>query len=677
MTLGALSWPVLLAIVGVASVIVIGLHLLRLRRRKVVVPHLAIFEEAIGSAATAKRVDWLRRILALLLSLLIAGALSLSLGEPELPRNDKGEIRILVIDQSLSMEARDETGRSRRDRALEEAARWIESKDENDSMAILAADHMPLILSPLSKDRDALKSSLRQSTKGWGEAALRETLMLGRDLIEEAQRRAPAPHQALEMVVLTDEPMEEIVEEVFGNTAMQESAENSSNETDEAGALLIRILPIQFAGGRDNLAIAELAARRLPSDPTRVRTLAHIENHGPSDRKARLELSSESGPLESLEIRLPPHSSDVFFFDDLPLTEGRIDASLHLEDAASEALFEDNWASALVAPRERVRVHLISRGNLYLEAALLLDPSFELTMSGEGDPFPERGIDLYVLDSVAPKLPPRVPALIFIDPRMSEGDAPELGPLLGELLDRPRIRTEREEDPIVRGARLYETNIKEARSIRLLRGERGLAHSGKDALLSLVERDERRMLVFGFRIEESDLPLRAAFPLILMRGADALLGRTAEYRPPHRQFEPIELESGGKELSLHRPTVASLPDHRDADASHREGNAPERLLSVGGYARFIPMAQGVYRVEGEGFEAEFVVARSALDESRIAREETLSGSLSESATAHAPSANPPHLRTLFMRLPLLTLLLSFALVLLVLESLFYHRRWIE
>lgn len=30
-----------------------------------------------------------------------------------------------------------------------------------------------------------------------------------------------------------------------------------------------------------------------------------------------------------------------------------------------------------------------------------------------------------------------------------------------------------------------------------------------------------------------------------------------------------------------------------------------------------------------------------------------------------------------MRLPLLTLLLSFALVLLVLESLFYHRRWIE
>lgn len=235
MTLGALSWPVLLAIVGVASVIVIGLHLLRLRRRKVVVPHLAIFEEAIGSAATAKRVDWIRRILALLLSLLIAGALSLSLGEPELPRNDKGEIRILVIDQSLSMEARDETGRSRRDRALEEAARWIESKDENDSMAILAADHMPLILSPLSKDRDALKSSLRQSTKGWGEAALRETLMLGRDLIEEAQRRAPAPHQALEMVVLTDEPMEEIVEEVFGNTAMQESAENSSNETDEAG----------------------------------------------------------------------------------------------------------------------------------------------------------------------------------------------------------------------------------------------------------------------------------------------------------------------------------------------------------------------------------------------------------------------------------------------------------
>src|SRR5690554_8149217 len=132
MILGALSWPLLLAILGATFALIVTLHLLRLRRRKVEVPHLALFEESLGSAAAARRVDWLCRLLALLLSLLIAGAIGLSLGEPELRERSDGEATILVIDQSLSMEAIDADGRSRRERAVEVAKRRIEAKSRRD-----------------------------------------------------------------------------------------------------------------------------------------------------------------------------------------------------------------------------------------------------------------------------------------------------------------------------------------------------------------------------------------------------------------------------------------------------------------------------------------------------------------------------------------------------------------
>lgn len=667
MILGALSWPLLLAILGATFALIVTLHLLRLRRRKVEVPHLALFEESLGSAAAARRVDWLRRLLALLLSLLIAGAIGLSLGEPELRERSDGEATILVIDQSLSMEAIDADGRSRRKRAVEVAKRRIEAKSRRDAMAIIAMDHVPIPLSGLIRDKDALLDALEiartRTGAGWGSAAPREAMELARALLRDQPKAS--------ILLFTDD--HEIAQKL-----QIEMAELEASEAEP------RVDVITILDPAENLAIAELAARRLPSDPARVHTLIRIENHGPSERRARLNLSSSAGLIESRMLTLGPFANEQLYFDDLPLLDGRIDAELIAEDDLIEALSRDDKASVAVAPRARVRAHLMTEGNLYIEAALLLDPSIELTKSRPGEALPsgvEGGIDLYILDGVEAELPPRAAAIVFLDPRASSSILAETG----RIIERPLIRTEREEDAIVRGARLYETNIKEARALRVERHERILARTANEPIIALLEREQRRMFVFGFRIEESDLPLRAAFPLLLMRGIDELLGREAVYQAPHRQYEAVELRTDAGALELKRiDNSPKAPNGSDA--------RPRILRAAEGRARFIPSVPGVYharpitdeRAEGpiEKVQSaptdvqEVVISRAAPDESAVYVELENADVDKLGRAFEAEDALEAAPRRAFTP-SLLTLLLLGGLALLLAESALYHLRWIE
>lgn len=667
MILGALSWPLLLAILGATFALIVTLHLLRLRRRKVEVPHLVLFEESLGSAAAARRVDWLRRLLALLLSLLIAGAIGLSLGEPELRERSDGEATILVIDQSLSMEAIDADGRSRRERAVEVAKRRIEAKSRRDAMAIIAMDHVPIPLSGLIRDKDALLDALEiartRTGAGWGSAAPREAMALARALLRDQPKAS--------ILLFTDD--HEIAQKL-----QIEMAELEASEAEP------RVDVITILDPAENLAIAELAARRLPSDPARVHTLIRIENHGPSERRARLNLSSSAGLIESRMLTLGPFANEQLYFDDLPLLDGRIDAELIAEDDLIEALSRDDKASVAVAPRARVRAHLMTEGNLYIEAALLLDPSIELTKSRPGEALPsgvEGGIDLYILDGVEAELPPRAAAIVFLDPRASSSILAETG----RIIERPLIRTEREEDAIVRGARLYETNIKEARALRVERHERILARTANEPIMALLEREQRRMLVFGFRIEESDLPLRAAFPLLLMRGIDELLGREAVYQAPHRQYEAVELRTDAGALELKRiDTSPNDPDAPDA--------RPRILRAAEGRARFIPSVPGVYQAKPVADDRaerpiekaqsappdiqEVVISRAAPDESAVYVELENADVDKLGRAFEAEDALEAAPRRAFTP-SLLTLLLLGGLALLLAESALYHLRWIE
>src|SRR4051794_28609731 len=98
-----------LAAAGVAALT--GLYLLKLRRRRVIVPHAALWVAHAGERRSERWARRLRRWLSLALQLLLFGLLLLAAADPQPAAADRaGRSVVVLIDRSASMSATDEPG---------------------------------------------------------------------------------------------------------------------------------------------------------------------------------------------------------------------------------------------------------------------------------------------------------------------------------------------------------------------------------------------------------------------------------------------------------------------------------------------------------------------------------------------------------------------------------------
>jgi hypothetical protein len=616
------TWTWVLGTLAATSALVVLIHLLRLRRRRREVAFLPLFEEALGDAASAKRVDWIRRLLALLFSLAIVTALVLSLGDPRTPAGDDGRSIVILVDTSLSMEAR-EGERSRLAMAKDAARAIVHGLAGDDRAAVVAMGDAPLPLSPLTGDVQTLDHAIDTIARGRGTASVGAALELASDMLSGR----PGP----EIVVIGD-----------GGYA-------------EAGAALppegARLSGVRVGERAENLSIQAFATRRLPLDPSRASVLLRVANHGESAREARIELWSKASIIEAHHVSLAEGEVKTLDLDDVPVIEERLEARLVPTDGIEEGLTADDIAYASISPRRQVRVHVVSPGNLYLEAALLLDPTVSVTESSQGAPLPEGHVDLYVFDRTAPSATVSAPALYIAPPESPAGALPIR---LGPKLESPYVEALKREDGLVAGLRFFDVNIKEARALLLADGDVSLGRFGRHTLLARGEREGVPFVVMGFAIEESDLPLRITWPLFLLRTVDALTRRDAVYRPPHREGHPVEIDLAA----------------RDGEAEWVPPHGAPRVIPVDeGRVRFVPVDPGVHAIQTDDARVELVVQPTAKTESDLAVPDVL-------RIADAELGPPSDARSEPLGRPMLALL-GFAALLLLLEHLFFHRRWIE
>src|SRR5690606_28030239 len=80
-----------------------------------------------------------------------------------------------------------------------------------------------------------------------------------------------------------------------------------------------------------------------------------------------------------------------------------------------DQLAADNHAYALMPERRRVKVLVVTKGNTYLEAALLLDEYLEVTLAAPDTPLPKERFDVTVLDGVAPAIEAMHGSLLYLD----------------------------------------------------------------------------------------------------------------------------------------------------------------------------------------------------------------------------------------------------------------------
>jgi hypothetical protein len=143
--------------------------------------------------------------------------------------------------------------------------------------------------------------------------------------------------------------------------------------------------------------------------------------------------------------------------------------------------------------------------------------------------------DAIIFDSFVPEAPPSANAL-YIDPR---GDASPF-PVRGEIKD-PLVTELATEHPLARWLALKDLNITRASRFQLGPGDVAVASSLRQPIIAARERDGRRVVALGFDLKQSDLPLRVAFPILLVNTLEWFAGTDGGLVASFATGRPIRL----------------------------------------------------------------------------------------------------------------------------------------
>ncbi|MBN8616978.1 MAG: BatA domain-containing protein, partial [Deltaproteobacteria bacterium] len=146
------AWPEIGAAFALTAAALVVLYLVRLRRRVVTVPWIALFRDALPDQRTTSFFTRLKNLLSLLLVLIVAALIALALGQPRLAEEeDDARTLVIVIDASASMQARlaIDAPTTRFDRARDAALARLATLGPEDRAIVLAAGAHARVVHPM------------------------------------------------------------------------------------------------------------------------------------------------------------------------------------------------------------------------------------------------------------------------------------------------------------------------------------------------------------------------------------------------------------------------------------------------------------------------------------------------------------------------------------------------
>lgn len=636
MTFTGLSGAELWAALAAATALTVALYLLRPRRRRLQVPFAPLWQAALAVASASRLHRRLRHLWSLLLALAIALGLVLALGDPRrLDPTDRGHT-VAVVDCSPSMGATD-VSPDRLGSATEALRTRIANLPAGDEMLIARMAEAPTPLTPMTGDRRVLMAALDALDLGHHEADLDAALDFAQDML--AGRTRP---QVL----------------VFSDGQVRDAAPGSADaQRQRTQAAPVWQHTVGLRG--DNLAITALSARRHLRSRGDTELSVGMHNAGASARAARLTLTAGGRPLLTEEVQLAAGQYLSRSFGPLSGADERIEAHLQALDD-DELLDTDNHAFASLPARPRTRVLAVTAGNLYLQAALLLDGHLEVEVVAPEQYEGADAHDMVVFDDYVPATPPGVPA-VFLHPAPPEGSDYPMR-VVGELRA-PHFDRLRREAPILRFTALRDVNVADALHVVPAPGDRVLAASSQGPLIVAGARAGHPFVALTFDPRDSDLPLRAAWPLLLLNIVDS-------FRPPEFTFQP------GYRVGQRVDLRGIASEQRPAEIDLRDP-AGRRLPAtvVDGELRFTPRRPGFHSLQYPGRARTLSVNPPADLNPRLAPQPVLPAVPFDATNAGAHDPTGGWLvGARSDRAPWL-LLVGLVFVLLCAEWWSYHRRW--
>jgi hypothetical protein len=618
----------LLAVLGTASAITVALYLLKLRRRAVPVPFIGLWESLLADRQSSRLFSRLRHLLSLLIALLIVALLAFARADPApVARADAAPQRLVLVDAGLSMQANDVPGG--RLAAAREVARGLLAAARPERRTMLAQlDGSVTPLSSWSDEPHALERALEQLAASDLQVDHQQGYRFALDVL------AGAPGSELVLISDAARPPEP---ELAASLARADIA--------------LRYAPVGKRG--DNVAITAFAVRRYPLDRNQNELLIELHNASSHVERAELRLIGDGAPIDVQHLELQPGQTLQRTYGDVTGIRQTLQAEL-VPGEGHDDLAADDRAYAVVPERRRVRVLCVSDGNRYLEAALLLDEYLDVDAV---TPAAYRGAgayDVVVFDRFVPAAPPGKPS-VFIAPA---GSGPAQPLAVTGTIDRPLFERVQSKHALLRFTALRDVNVASALAVRLQPGDSAIAGDPRGPLIVAGTRHEQPFVALTFELHASDLPLRAAWPLLLLNAIDSF---SADH------------ETYASSSSVGEPVAVQLPANAQ-DVRVVEPGGSERSLSLtAGGTTFTPTRAGLYRVHWQTSDpagrAERWLAVNLAAETR--RDLTPAKALRVGGTQVAA----PVRESAALPAPIWALLVLAALLVLSAEWLSYHRRW--
>ena len=604
-------WALLL---GTLALPLVLLYFLRVRRQPHRVSSVMLWAPTRRDQRASALFQRLQLDPLLLLQALALLLLVLALARPTILVPGRSADRlVLVLDTSASMQAGD-VPPSRFRVAQARAAALVDEAGSGAEVMVIEAGAHPVVRVPFTRDHARARSGV------WALEA--------RDLpnrLDEAVRTAltlvPAGDPRVRVQVLTDGAFDPALTQEFSDP---------------------RVRWVAVGGGARNVAITGFAVRKSYYGAYDYQAFVSLTNFADEPVRFPLTLTLDDRPLSDQSVALGPGVKRNVIVPFSHQGGGR----LRVEAQAADDLAVDNTAVTILPAPAKLRVLLVSPGNLFLEKALRTDPQVVLETRAPGDYAGGMlDADVVVLDGTAP---PKIGPGRFVLVHALPGDVPIQA--LGQL-EEPTVLDWDRAHPVMRFVDLSKVSIESALRVRPLAAGRTLLEAVGGPLIYLLEEPQRKVVFVGFDLFKTDLPLRVAFPLIL---ANSL-----------RWLHPVALEGADLTGATGHPILLPVEHGVDAatvrDPAGREWPVPVTRGAVS-FAQTDRI--GVYTLRAGARDSAFAVNLADPGESDI-RPRPL-------PTTSAPSLDGA--TTFTDQRPLWRVLVLLAILTLAFEGLLYARR---
>jgi Ca-activated chloride channel homolog len=641
-----------------AALLAVSAYIIKMRRRRFEVPFSQLWKRVLEQKDANALWKQLKRLISLLFVLAILGLVLFAALDPTLGAVDrKARSVVILLDASASMKAtdgNDKGDQTRIDAAKAKAKRLVDGMGGGDLAMVMRVDGQATPMSRFTSDAPMLDKIIDGVTASDTPADLPRALGAAAD----ALRDRPNP-----LIVIVSDGAFPATQ--LGQVTWQPDPKNLA--AIDLSNIDVRFLSV---GKRsDNVGIVAFNVRRYIANKAAYEVYIEIENFGQEATHRKLTLYNGTTAVDTRTLDLAPGQKLRQIYPKIPGGEdNRLSATIRPIEGTDPFALDDD-AYALLPSRKKQKVLMVTSDNLFLEGALLVYDNIEPFKVSPAEyaakPSLADGMDVVVFDDYTPDALPAAPAsLIFFHPT---GPNSPIAVRAGADVTNPRITEIDEQHPVMRWVSMSDVYMdkSEAFTPDSKKSETTLAYSVTDSIIAAKRDGKRKIVAFGFSLPSqgrdgaTDLPMRVAFPMLLVNTLDWFAGDQADllttYATGQRERVPLDGAVGATEA------IVSDPDGTTTKTPVLDGLATFYATHVGYYS-LTPIGADGKPLPGITLAANL----ASPSESNIAPSSKLT--LAGKQLAEPEAFAITHSQKLWIYLVLL------ALGFIVLEWITYHRR---